>query len=148
MRTPSDLEKAYIAGVIDGEGCIQIEGTLHSTICLQVANTDERLIKFLEEIYGGSVHKVTWRSYLTRNGKKQKPGITWRVRADLAYRVIGDILPYLKIKKEQSMIAIALYEFNKSNYFINSQGIPSNILNIRNAHYESMCFLNQKGVPG
>ena len=90
-------ELAYIAGLLDGEGCIQINGDKYS-MNINIRNTVKAPLEFVEGILGGSIH-----SYLPKRGYIC---YTWRLCGAKAAIVLGFLLPYLIIKKERAILAI------------------------------------------
>ncbi len=93
---------AYIAGIIDGEGTIGIKKTnkRYSTIRVNVGNTNQWLIEFLQMQFGG----YTWLNRPENNNWKEC--WRWEVVARKAYRVLILISPYLQIKRDQAELAI------------------------------------------
>ena len=69
VKNMSIEERAYVAGVIDGEGCFAItrRNTLYATPSIHITNTDEQLIKFLNSVI------LDKKAYKKRNTKKNKP---------------------------------------------------------------------------
>lgn len=105
-------ELAYLAGIIDGEGCFTIEicpptsyrkGTLF-TCRLTITNTDERLLKWLSEKVGGKIFK---RKLI--NGRKQC--YSWRIYASVIDQIIPCVIPYLITKKDEAKV---IMKFRKS----------------------------------
>jgi hypothetical protein len=100
-------ELAYLAGIIDGEGCFTIEinpptsyrkGTLY-TCRLTITNTDVRLLKWLTEKVGGTI--------FTRKliqGRKQC--YSWRCYATILDYIIPKIIPYLICKKDEAEVIL------------------------------------------
>ena len=144
MRDPTDLEKAYLAGIIDGEGCIMIDGQFLSTIRVQVSNTNATLIHFLEEVYGGAVQCVNPKA--TYKCGVRKPLFQWRVTTSKAERVLKDVLPYLKIKRDHALTALKLREVIRKEDFPRSGGIPEEVMYKRRLCWAVLSTLNQKGV--
>lgn len=110
-----EVEWAYLAGIIDGEGNIGVYGwsrmysgkksnTRISTWRpkIQVANTDRRMIDWLAFRFG---HPVKER--LSAN-KKHKTSYTWVCQsAKMAQYIASKCMPYLIIKKEQAMVVLS-----------------------------------------
>jgi hypothetical protein len=98
---------AYLAGIIDGEGCFTIEinapttyrkGTLY-TCRLSIINTDVNLIKWLTENFGGTIH--------TRkrvNGRKIVHA--WRIYANGLDSFLPHCLPYMVCKRNQAEVIL------------------------------------------
>jgi hypothetical protein len=96
---------AYLAGIIDGEGCFTIEinpptsyrkGTLY-TCRLTITNTDERLLKWLVDHVGGTIH-------VRKSIKGRKQCFSWRVYASVIDEIVPKVLPYLICKKDEAMV--------------------------------------------
>jgi len=100
----SETSKAYIAGIIDGEGSIMIRGCGHyDEVLLEVGNTDIKMVDFLKTCYGGSI--------TTYNPKRAKRTMfSWRIWCNQAEVVLRDVSPYLITKKEQAYVALRLRE--------------------------------------
>jgi hypothetical protein len=100
---------AYLAGIVDGEGCISTlvltrkNGVVDYQLRLSVANTSPALMQWLTEKLGGNVAK---------REKKLKP--THRVRYEWyapsrdIIPILQSMLPYLVIKGEQAKLGIEL----------------------------------------
>jgi hypothetical protein len=104
-----ELEFAYLAGIIDGEGTISVcmvhrpDGVNALHKMLGVFNTNYTLIAWLKERFGGVVHSRT------RSDKwKQEHQLKWS--AEEASELLAKVLPYLVIKKEQAEIFIQLHK--------------------------------------
>lgn len=101
---------AWVAGFIDGEGCVSIykqrsKSTRLGYIyvgAIDVVNTDIRGLYKLHELFGGSVHKRR------EVRASDAPVYVWRVANRAAARVAEAILPYLVMKQEQAKLLIAL----------------------------------------
>jgi hypothetical protein len=100
----TEAEKGYIAGILDGEGNV---GVLHAhgpqwiSARVQITNTDERLIKWLQEKLGG-VTRVT-----NRQTSKQKTAYALIIEdmRDVKY-FLNTIKSYLIVKKEQAELLL------------------------------------------
>jgi hypothetical protein len=105
MGTLSDIDLAYLAGIIDGEGTISVGygRSPHSrnptlTCRLSVGNTSRELIGWLET-FGG-------RAYLGRTKMANaKPYWTWVLLGRPAMDLVARIAPYLRIKRAQAALA-------------------------------------------
>lgn len=96
----------YLAGIMDGEGTFYIGQEIRHPKCfnsrLYVVNTDERLIQWLHNIFGGLVYS---RSSKTHPRWKEK--FEWITNKNQILPICEAILPYLICKKEQAKILIA-----------------------------------------
>lgn len=101
-------EIAYAAGLIDGEGCIDLDGrarhgkepTYRARVTVGMTTPAIDVLKWLNEQWGGSLHnsrKATdaWAS-----------AWTWTVQGSDARRLLQQIAPYLRIKSAQARLAL------------------------------------------
>jgi hypothetical protein len=132
----SDTTIAYIAGVLDGEGCIQIEKPKRKhnreksqTYKLQVriANTDLRLIEYINGIFPAYIYNGSEK----RKGRRRQ--FVWHANGKKAAQVLRQLLPYLICKREQAEVAISFQEtFNK---YYGVHGLPKEVLDAREYAY-------------
>ena len=97
--------KAYIAGIIDGEGYIGINRTklkrgdktyYNYVVKLEVHSSNERLCLWLQENCGGYFGKGN-----KPNGKSY---YRWSIASKDVYKLLDAIFEFLVIKKEQALI--------------------------------------------
>ena len=94
---------AYIAGFIDGEGCIRIKKSNQSGnsyyVTLQVTNTDKKPLLLIKEIFWG---KVFFQE------KKPSNKVVWQYYSTTAEAVdtLRALVGFLVSKKEQAELAI------------------------------------------
>lgn len=107
---PSPEVSAYIAGILDGEGCVTIIGRkqksctrTYAHLSVQIINTEMKLFEFIK-LYLPSTIGVDYKS------KKEKSHfrdcyrmIFTHVRAIV---FLKPLIPYLIIKKEQALLGI------------------------------------------
>jgi hypothetical protein len=108
---PTDL--AYMAGIIDGEGCFWIgkvpkkEGdgyvSEHYRGLLKIDNTDIRLIEWIDSVFSGT---ASAQCRTTSSRKFEREIFTWNATGDRLLDMCEQILPYLVIKKEQCELMI------------------------------------------
>lgn len=108
---PTDLSPQYIAGILDGEGCISIakNGESSGWITIHVAMTARIIPDLLYARYGGSLS--------TSNGN---PGVhkdltTWMIASRKAEVVLKEVLEFLVVKKEQAEVALDFQSTSKPN---------------------------------
>lgn len=107
VRTVPDLECAYAAGLIDGEGCIRIavrklparQSVGQITLVAHVTNTDLLMIDWLRERWGGRV--ATTPADPSRNARAYSQ---WSISANKALHFLDDVYPYLRTKRPQAKI--------------------------------------------
>lgn len=95
-----DRKLAYIAGFLDGEGCIYSNGG-YLSIC--ISNTVRAPLEFIEGEFGGN---IDMRIYAPPN--KRKPIYNWKMFGHNAAMVLQFLLPYLIVKKERALLGIQL----------------------------------------
>jgi hypothetical protein len=105
------MQKAWSAGIIDGEGCIHIgkrtgKNRKGFQLRVLVGNTDPKMILELKSIWGG------WTGPCSKDKREgRKSAWQWIITDTPASKVLEEILPFLICKKEQATLAI---EFAKS----------------------------------
>lgn len=95
---------AYLAGLVDGEGCISIvRQNRVDNLCnmLVVGMSDKEGPEMFKEVFGGSVLS-------RRRRHNYKVMYTWRVYSRQAARALEILYPYLVIKKKQADICLEL----------------------------------------
>lgn len=111
----TELEKAYIAGVIDGEGCITLyrreikqHGTITYVLQVSIANTSKALIEWLQlKIPLTGIYTHSQQRYKL-NGEPKRKSYRWVVSGNQrAKAFLSLILPYLVIKKSQAEAALS-----------------------------------------
>ncbi len=135
MNDLTEVQKAYIAGFFDGEGCISIskyQGKNNRTpvYSLQVVIVQkgiDALFEMYELVGVGSFHER----------KKYHVGTyEWRIPPIDAADFLKEILPYLKSKKQEAEIAI---EYQSKQGHKNSTGkgytVPQNLIDEKEAYY-------------
>jgi hypothetical protein len=100
-------ERAYTAGIIDGEGTITLSrkhrNNTHSPE-ITVANTDLRLLEWLKKRLGGLIKKKV------RKLPQHNQAYTWIVRNDRAIEVMKEIEDFLIIKRKHSELITRKYK--------------------------------------
>lgn len=104
---PTDL--AYVAGLFDGEGCISVrlrndKAKRSHKLVISVTNTNREVLGWLHSHFQGTIGKCT-SSKTTRTQCYQ-----WYIGSRKAQVFLRAILPYLHIKREQAMLAIAFQD--------------------------------------
>ncbi|MBI2327595.1 LAGLIDADG family homing endonuclease [Candidatus Curtissbacteria bacterium] len=97
---------AYLAGLIDGEGCISIRKTFQYgkdqfKPMVEVGMTDIEPMQLLQKTFGGSYWPELIRG-------RNLPVTKWRVTGTHVIPVLKPLLKYLLAKKRQAEIALAL----------------------------------------
>lgn len=103
--TPEEI--AYLAGIIDGEGCIGLftRGGRPDWVRphLQITNTDPNLFAWLQA-------RLPFGTITPRRDARatRKPSWCWRVACDQALTVIRLVEPYLVLKRPQAAAVLRL----------------------------------------
>ncbi|NJO31400.1 MAG: hypothetical protein HC874_30470 [Richelia sp. SL_2_1] len=135
---PNDLsiqDKAYLAGILDGEGNISLlkNRSRNPRVRVQIANTDYRLIDWL-------ISKTGVGNINTRPGtEKHKTAYTWICNNELAILILQQIRDYLVIKQDRCDLAIKAS--NLLNEFQDREDFSFNM----EYTYNQMKMLNKKG---
>ena len=137
---------AYIAGLIDSEGCVTLygtggQGTAHPMACfapkLVIEMTSEDLVKWLHSTTGvGSV-----RRYVPKNLRAR---IRWRwaVKGREAVSLLRAVIPYLRLKREHAEL---LFQFAATRTVSCKRGLTEDTIVTRKVLVERIRHLNTRG---
>lgn len=98
-----------MAGFFDGEGCIGIskrqrtENYIEYAVRISIGQNDGAIMDWIQENYGGNVYLV-----------KRDNSFMWVATNLVAHKVLERMLPYLKYKKPQALLAISFRDIPKS----------------------------------
>ena len=141
----SEVELAYFAGIVDGEGSFVLHRHKHGyrfSCQLQVGNTDVRLLEWIRARFGGSVNLEK------RHNIKHKPVYRWVGQSSNLSDVIGGILPYLIAKKDQAELMLAyrrtLPPMIRTKRSTND--VPEHVKTERIRIHSSLAILNRRGA--
>ena len=136
----SAVEKAYLAGFVDGDGAIMLHtsGKAYIDVLLSISNTDFAVLKALKELWGGNllVDKVY--------NPLHKPRARLRFSCRAAVVVLQQLEPYLKVKREPCRIALQFADTINPHY--RATGVPPQILDLRRNLQKELKKLNRRGV--
>ena len=96
------MNLAYIAGFVDGEGCIQFSRCRKRVFPrVLVVNTDREVLEALQDQFGGRITPL-W-------GRKEnwKPCWQWQITWSRAVRFLVGITPWLRLKLPQAQTVFA-----------------------------------------
>lgn len=119
MKIIKDTDKAWVAGIIDGEGCIYIHKAKPSkgaknpcySLKIRVAMTDFPTIKRLQELYPAVYHEKFGQDVNCRNQA------VWECSSIVCANVIKDVLPYIFTKRRQAELAMKFIALPKATSF-------------------------------
>lgn len=112
---PDDIAAlAYMAGIIDGEGCISISASFDKkkskswsyTPKVQINNCDTRMLDWIAERFGS--HHAPMGDRDIREGRGWRVCHTWSLHSQNAGRLLLAVLPYLVCKRRQAEIVIEM----------------------------------------
>jgi hypothetical protein len=135
---------AYVAGLFDGEGSIVIgynkpdatRGRKVPSYWLQVGitNTDRPLIDWLHATFDGHISDNSH----SPSRKNQRPCWVWRTMGTQARAFLQDISPYLRIKKDQALLAIEFQDHIDTPGFAKRKDLTPEILEKREAYRQKL----------
>lgn len=138
----TELEKAYIAGIIDGEGTVTLSKSKHGKrpfvtyqIIVRVGSIDKELLLFLRRSTG----KGTIR--LSKKTITGKDFFEWNILTKQAVGFLDEILPYLRMKR---MHALQLLKYYKELGGIRPRKIYKDIQEQRERFWITFRRLNNK----
>ena len=132
-------ELAYLAGIIDGEGSIRIERSTRNyyRLRISVANTSIALMKWLQKKCGNTFIKER-----KRKGNRRQQYQWDSNRLFDVVTLLTDLLPYLIIKHDHSLVALEFAEIKKSRKRRYSDKQKKEIVLL----FEKMKVLNSRGL--
>jgi len=100
-----ETNKAWAAGIVDGEGHVKVERYKRSRGIVRVDNTDMRILEKLKDCFGGNIYPN-----FRKDRPKSKPCWFWIVTGKQVVPVLEGILPYLISKKEKAETVMEFYK--------------------------------------
>lgn len=145
---PKRTDLAYAAGFFDGEGCVTLlrdkrGAGSHFGLRAAVANTDQAILLWLGELFGGHVHSRR------RDSVAWKIGYCWTVSASTAYQFLFLIRPYVRVKLPQVDLCLDFYRrlIEYDAWTRSRSGIGADELEWRIQQARRLHELNRKGPP-
>lgn len=102
------LDVRYIAGFIDGDGCIYYQkgatttSTFAGTVCVRMGNESKTIVEGICKLYDGRIN-----SRVLPSGRNFYDG---SITGNKAFRLLQDIEPFLVSKKEQAHLILNNWE--------------------------------------
>lgn len=123
---PTEVELAYLAGIVDGEGCF-VWSWGNSTMLMNVQMKHEPTIDWLHTTFGGSRFRPT------------NTGLhTWKAFPVLLRELLPILRPYMITKAEQADIFLTALQ-------LRTQRGKSTTLEQQRVLYEKLRTLNSRG---
>lgn len=100
-------DAAYFAGIVDGEGCIQLQpstnkhGKTYVSARVSIDNTNLAVLERAHTLFGGSIHKKP------ANKWSKRQLYAWVASGNEALELCRQIVPYMIIKQNQAELLIA-----------------------------------------
>jgi hypothetical protein len=138
----SETEYAWVAGIIDGEGCIIIKKTkpslnvINKSIChsvqVRVHMTHKPTLDKIEEIFPRK-RKYVYKCKYKQNRHRQSWSLVYSGKD--AYELLDKISPYIVTKAEEVKLAL---KFRDIGCYKNKGGIPNEVIIQREEIYVEM----------
>ena len=123
---PSETEKAWFAGFLDGEGYIQISQYKGwYTLIVRISNLHLPTLLKIKALWGKGAVK------LVPNAPTHGPFWRWHVKANQALEILEDVFPYLVTKRAEAETAIA-FQRNHTSRKRSNQYTPGRAQENRN----------------
>lgn len=92
----------YLAGLIDGEGCLDFaspERYRYPQIRIALKESDSRVLFLIRDIYGGRINhrgkQKSWKDYWSEQN-------LWTIQGKDCNKLLRKLLPYLVIKRQKA----------------------------------------------
>jgi len=150
MSIMSKLTASYLAGLIDGEGCLDFgtqktESKIYYRPRIRITMVDKKMIEWLQKSFGGGFETRIFKDSNCRTA------YTWNLSGYKLKPFLLKICPYLKLKKPQCIVLlkkIKLQEIHKNKMKGNPRCLPSymdkHVREIEELHQE-IRQLNKRG---
>lgn len=138
---------AYMAGIMDGEGTFGITkvkpdkyANMRYTARVTLGMVEEEVINLFVQRYGGKaiVERVQGRKPVYRYAKVGD--------SENTARIIEELLPYLRCKKERALLVLEYIRTKKTTGFQRKLGVPADELRKREEFYQKVKKLNAYGA--
>jgi len=147
-RQLGESEKAWLAGVIDGEGSIFLSKVLNPKTrrgffylpTLSISNTNRPfLVKVAETIDEGSV------CFAKKGDSKTKSRWMYICSSGVIRAILPQILPHMIVKRDRAVMMLRFLEFLDSNPIYGRKEVPKSYYDRLDALYREMKTLNMRG---
>lgn len=146
IKLLSETQKAYLAGLIDGEGCLSITKKrdtkgMRYGYCfrpvLHVANTHPGVLQEVQKWTGlGRVRRFD-EARLNRKARYQ-----WMVWSNQAAQIVSAVAPYLIIKKKKAPVFLRFVKITTGCRSPGRRGLSKRQWDFQNSIYNKMKVLN------
>jgi len=154
MGAASKVQKAYIAGFLDGEGSVSIQKTkiykhrnennpYFSTV-ISIGQSNKTVLEWIQSMYGGSI------CVEKESGRRKLPFYRWRIANRDIEKFLTDVKPYVQLKNKHIELVLLMrahiakwYSFVKGRH--GKDSMPKEIIEYRNNLWLQLRGLNSKG---
>jgi hypothetical protein len=120
----TDELRGYLAGYVDGEGCIRISSSGSPT--LEITSTFPYTLRLFHSIYGGTLDDCPARNAAHRHAFR------WRIYGDSAMAVLDDLMEHLQEKRIQ---ALMVFEIRKTERGHERDGMIAQLSQMKRLDY-------------
>lgn len=139
MRAFTVSECAYLAGLLDGEGCFTFNGSTVKAPLVQVEMTHKPVMDFLGDRLDATVTSITRRDSRPQHATSYKVAL----HGSKAQALCRQLMPYLRVKRPHAELIVA-YPYLPIRGG-RGKHVPSHMAETRRVLVERMRHLNQKG---
>jgi hypothetical protein len=133
------MNLAYVAGLFDGEGCVNFSRNRSGCfIRVFVTNTNRELLESLQEKFGGDIAKLSGRK------KGWKQAYVWRIAWTKAVEFLDKIQPYLCNKWRQAEVAFA-WDANRLGRGNHDAAMKKEVQEANELLIDQLHWLNHRG---
>lgn len=102
----TDLEKGYLAAIIDGEGTVTLtkDSSFRYPI-IEVSSTTLEIVEYLKDHFGGVISKKNERN------PKWKQAYVWKVERRKAIALLKEIVSYLHEPKKKARAELIIEDY-------------------------------------
>lgn len=144
-----ETELAYLAGIVDGEGSVElkIQRTGTMDLLLHIYNSDKPLFDWIVEHFGGRLYEIHRKATTLR--PQWQPVYNWNIGGQQARDLLERLLPYMLVKPAQARLAIEAWDARQptprnSGKFRGRARPSDEILAMRESYVHQMHLLNRK----
>jgi hypothetical protein len=119
------IELAYIAGVLDSDGCFTIRvdtwrTRVHghspsSQEVISIVQCEREAVDLARKLFGGTI------TIQKQKNEKHRPMFRWRCSTKQAEKACKVLLPYLRIKKRQAEIILESRRIKQRGHYANTE---------------------------
>lgn len=132
IELSNEYKIAYIAGFLDGDGCISIPVSKiptnpHHYLRITIVSINKLIIYWLQDNFGGFVYI-------------RKPYFDWKIDGRSAANILRRALPHLQIKSKQAKLALQFRKEKEQNHW---RRLTVKTLQRREQYRQQMLVLNR-----